>query len=99
MFYLGFDHAAETGIRTTTIDAEDVAALTEAMVEQGYPDWEDEYTEQTVTDQQTVITSLIWEGEVKRIVRYDGDHSAPEALVEFEDAIDRAVDSTQWIAE
>jgi hypothetical protein len=97
VIYMGFQHVVEIGVRTTSIDAEDVTALAEAMAQQGYFRWEDEYMVQDITDQPYVITSLNWDGQYKHIVRYDGDFSAPDALAELEDAIDHAVDISQWL--
>jgi hypothetical protein len=97
VIYMGFQNVAEVGVRSTSIDAEEVAALADDMAQQGYFDWEDEYLVQNVTDHPTVITSLMWEGNYKHIVRYEGDFSAPDELADLEDAIDHAVDVSQWL--
>ena len=57
----------------------------------------DSYTERTITDAPSVITSIIIDGKTKSIEHYHGDFSAPEALTQLEDKIDEIVNSNQWI--
>ncbi|MBZ0298736.1 MAG: DUF6438 domain-containing protein [Anaerolineae bacterium] len=95
--YLGFDHVKEVGVRITQGDAQAVTALANEMKIMGYFDWADAYTHRIVTDHATVITSLSWEGQFKRIERYDGDPDAPVGLVRIEDKIDRLADVSQWV--
>ena len=95
--YVGINHVSQTGIRTATIDTQEVEWLAEQMVMMGYLEWDDEYTYMLVTDQPTVITSLAWDDDYHRIVRYDGDPNAPVGLVRIEDRIDAAANSDQWV--
>lgn len=97
VIYRGLDHVSEIGIRVTTIDAEEVTFLAEQMVLTGYFDWQDEYTHMLITDQPYVTTSLTWDGQSKRIVRYDGDPNAPVGLVRLEDRIDQIAGVSQWL--
>jgi (2Fe-2S) ferredoxin len=94
--YRGLDHVREIGIRVVTVDAQAVTGLAQEMTYLGYFGWEDEYTQYLVTDHAYVITSLMWEGQSKHIVRYDGDPNAPVGLVRIEDRIDLLVNSAQW---
>jgi len=95
--YRGFDHVNEIGIRVGSVDAPLVESLANEMQVFGYFDWQDEYTEYFITDQPTVITSLTWDGQSKRILRYDGDPNAPVGLVRIEDRIDQIANSSQWV--
>jgi hypothetical protein len=44
-----------------------------------------------MTDQATVITSIRWEDQFKRIARYEGDPNAPVGIVRIEESIHRLV--------
>jgi hypothetical protein len=95
--YLGVRHVAESGVRTTQVEPDQVEFLAMQMADFGYFEWEDEYTDQPMTDQPSAITTLNWEDQVKTINRYDGDPNAPVGLVRFEDRIDRLVNVAQWV--
>jgi hypothetical protein len=97
--YLGIKNVAVTGVRVSQVDPNTVInMLTSIMKGTGYFDWQDEYTDITITDQATVITSLSTSEQGKRIVRYGGDANAPIGLTWIEDQIDRSVNSAQWIS-
>ena len=95
--YLGVRHVAETGVRTTQVEPDQVEFLAMQMADFGYFDWADEYMDQPVTDQPTMITTLNWDDQYKQITRYDGDPNAPIGLVRFEDRIDALVNVAQWV--
>lgn len=57
----------------------------------GYFGWQDAYDQFLISDQTTVMTSLRWGDEFKRITRYDGDPSAPVGLVWVENMINQLV--------
>jgi hypothetical protein len=96
VMYMGFANADMTGIHTGRVKPEAVATLADVMKAQGYFTWDDEYLKQCITDQATVSTTLVWEGEYKRIVHYTGDDTAPRLLTTFEAAIDKVIDNVQW---
>jgi hypothetical protein len=98
VMYMGFANVDMMGIHTGSIEPEVVAQLADDMKAEGYFTWNDEYLKQSITDQATVVTTLVWEGEYKRIVHYTGDDTAPEALTPLEDAIDRALEDAEWVA-
>ena len=98
VMYMGFANVDMTGIHTGSIEPEVVAGLADDMKAEGYFGWDDEYLKQSVSDAATVITSLNWEGEYKRIVHYMGDDTAPQALTPLEDAIDKALEDAEWVA-
>jgi hypothetical protein len=95
--FLGIQYTDVIGVRIANIEADSVTFLAERMEITGYFDWQDEYTEILMTDQPTVITSLTWNDNYKRIVRYDGDPNAPLGLFRLEQEIDRLVDVSQWV--
>jgi len=95
--FMGIRFVAEAGIHIGKIEPEDAAALVESITEQGYFNLDDAYTDQSVTDLPTVMTSVLGEEGYKEIVHYLGDDSAPESLTAIEDSIDAAVNVSQWI--
>lgn len=94
--YEGINHVEITGIEGSMLDPETVTQMVAAFEDAGYFDWEDEYTQMTISDLPTTITSVTSNGQTKRIVRYDGDDSAPIALPYLENWVDIMVNSQQW---
>lgn len=94
--YEGIDFVGVAGKQTIQVDPALVSDLRNAFIEAGYLTWEDAYVDFSVTDMPTVITSVTIDGSTKRIERYGGDQTAPDALVELEDLVDAAVNSAQW---
>lgn len=99
VIYTGISNVEVVGVRMIEIDTLSVMSLADRMSLTGYFDWQDEYTEQLITDQVTVITSLSWDNNYKRITRYDGDPNAPIGLYRFEQEIDAIVNVSQWVGE
>ena len=95
--YVGIKYVAVTGVQVSQIDPGSVEMLTKMMTATGYLDWNDEYTNITITDQPTVITSLSTPDQYKQITRYAGDANAPVGLTWLEDRIDSVVNSDQWV--
>ncbi|MEP7293122.1 MAG: DUF6438 domain-containing protein [Chloroflexota bacterium] len=85
-----------TGEQTATIDPAVVEQLVAGFEAAGYFDWNDDYTEMHVTDMPTITTSVTRNGEIKQIVRYAGDDTAPIALPYLETWIDIAANTSQW---
>lgn len=96
--YLGMDHVDQLGVRVAQVEPDQVEFLAMQTASAGYFGWQDEYLNQLVTDQPYVYTSLTWDDQFKAINRYDGDPNAPVGLLRFEEAIDRLVNSEQWVA-
>lgn len=92
----GQAHVDAEGQQTTTIEPQVVEQLVAGFEEAGYFDWEDEYTEMTVTDLPTITTSITRNGETKQITRYAGDSNAPVELPYLEAWIDLAAYTGQW---
>jgi NAD-dependent dihydropyrimidine dehydrogenase PreA subunit len=99
VIYVGVRHVDALGVRSTQIEPSAVEWLVTRMNLEGYPEWDEEYTMMIVTDQTTVVTSLNTEDVQHQITRYDGDPNAPVGLVRIENAIDAAVNISQWLPE
>lgn len=92
------------GEHNTTVEGEQEIQIEPETVEQlvagfeaaGFFEWEDEYTEMTVSDLPYVTTSVTRDGETKTVRRYTGDSNAPLALPYLELWIDLATYSSQW---
>jgi hypothetical protein len=89
--YTGIANVENIGVHVSAIDAARVQVIAEGAALFGYFTWEDAYTAFVKSDQATVITSVRWEDQSKRITRYDGDPSAPVGLLWVEDSIDQVV--------
>jgi uncharacterized protein DUF6438 len=85
-----------TGEQTANIGAEAFDELMQVIENAGYFDWDDEYTDLTVTDASTVTTTVTRDGETKTIRHYLGDGSAPLGLSFLENWIDMAAGTQQW---
>jgi CRISPR/Cas system CMR-associated protein Cmr3 (group 5 of RAMP superfamily) len=95
--YEGEEFVKTQGRVETTIDQEKIKQLVSEFEAVGYFSLNDGYVEHTITDAQTVITSITIDGKTKTIEHYHGDLNAPEQLTELENKIDEIVDSNQWI--
>lgn len=84
------------GVQTAQIEPKIVVELVEFMLNNGYLELEDAYTDYKITDMPSVITSLMVNGQSKRIEHYFGDDSAPLILRQIENRIDEVADSPQW---
>ena len=97
VIYEGKDFVKTGGRAETAISQDKVKQLISEFEKVDYFSLNDSYTERTITDAQTVITSITIDGKTKTIEHYYGDFSAPKQLTELEDKIDEIVDSGQWI--
>src|SRR5689334_12457571 len=68
------------GEQTLNIGADAFNELMQVIDDVGYFDWDDEYTDMTVTDQSYIMTSVTRDGETKTINHYLGDATAPLEL-------------------
>jgi hypothetical protein len=89
--YSGIAHVEKIGVYIFQTDTTAVNSIAQQAQILGYFDWQDAYESRTMTDRATVITSIRWEDQSKRIVRYDGDPIAPVGLVWIEKFIDQLV--------
>ena len=97
VIYEGKDFVEVKGTAEKTISQDQIDKLVTEFEKADYFSLKDSYTERTITDAPTVITSIDINGKTKRIEHYHGDFTAPGKLTELEDRIDEIVDSKQWI--
>ncbi|MFC1894066.1 DUF6438 domain-containing protein [Chloroflexota bacterium] len=95
--YEGKDFVSIRNREETTISRDEIDQLVKEFKRIDYFSLNDEYTERTITDAPSVITSITLDGKTKTIEHYHGDFSAPEELTELEDKIDEIVNSEKWI--
>ena len=95
--YVGEGFVREVGIRVSSITERKVKNLIKRFEKIGYFRLKKSYDHMMWTDAPSAITSLRIGKKTKRIDHYLGDESAPEELIELEDAIDCSVNSRQWI--
>src|SRR5918997_5897033 len=90
--YLGEAHVARAGVHSWRISRRRLERLAEAFERARYSRLEDHYTSREFTDAPGCLTSIEYEdGSSKSIDHYHGDPTAPDALTELEDEIDRIV--------
>ena len=95
--YEGEDYVETVGKAETVISREKVEKLISEFENINYDSLEDSYTEKTITDAPSVITSITRNGKTKTIEHYHGDFNTPEKLTALEDKIDEIVNSDQWV--
>ena len=91
IIYTGIANVSVIGVQVLETDATAIKGVAQSAQIFGYFDWQDRYEARVITDQATVSTSVRWEDQFKRIVRYDGDPNAPIGLIRIEDSIKRLV--------
>src|SRR5215204_7150284 len=90
--YSGEWFVAKEGVHRWQISPQRVRLLAEAFERAGYRALRDEYTRAEMTDAPSCLTSIEYEdGSSKSVDHYHGDPTAPDALTELEDEIDRIV--------
>lgn len=97
VLYEGEDFVETVGKAENVISRKKVEQLISEFEKTDYDSLKDSYTERTITDAPSVITSITKNGKTKTIDHYHGDFNAPEKLTELEDKIDEIVNSDQWI--
>ena len=95
--YEGKDFVKTRGRVKLTIQKEKIEQLIEEFEAIDYFNLNDEYTDRTITDAPSVITSITVDGITKTIEHYQGDFTAPEELTRLEDKIDEIINTYQWI--
>ncbi len=90
--YFGEAHVDKAGAHGWRISERRLQRLVEAFERADYFRLEDCYTSREITDAPGCLTSIEYEdGSSKSIDHYHGDPTAPNALTELEDEIDRIV--------
>ncbi len=89
--YTGIANVNKIGVHVFQTDAATITNIAQKAQISGYFNWQDRYEKRTITDQATIITSVRWADQFKRIVRYGGDPNAPIGIVRIEESIDRLV--------
>jgi hypothetical protein len=88
--YFGEAYVNKAGTRRWRISRRRLQRLAEAFERANYLHLEDAYTSYGVTDAPGCLTSVEYDdGSSKSIDHYHGDPTAPDALTELEDEIDR----------
>lgn len=95
--YYGEMFVAVEGEQRSQIAQDQVRRLARELERVDFFSLQDEYTDLSATDMPSAITTLRLNGEMKTIVHYHGDFSAPEKLTKLEDLIDEITDSTRWV--
>ncbi len=96
--YLGEAHVHSAGVHRWRISERRLQRLAEAFKKARYSRLEDSYTSREFTDAPGCVTSIEYEdGSIKTVDHYHGDPSAPKALTELEDEIDRIVGVERYI--
>lgn len=85
--YTGLAHVNEIGVHVIETDAAIITGMAHRAQIIGYFDWQDRYDYMAITDQVYVTTSVRWEDQAKKILRYAGDPNAPVGLLWIEDEI------------
>lgn len=93
--YEGIDFVEVVGKRTSTLSTDQIQELVSAFEQADFFSLRD-YTEQTVTDTASAITSITRNGQTKTFNHYYGDANAPQALFDLETKIDEITNSKQW---
>jgi hypothetical protein len=96
--YVGGQYVKVQGRATGHISAEQLAQLCRLFQQSGYLQFRDSYERVDVTDQPSAYTSYSpAPGRTRSVRHYLGDRSAPRALIDVEEGIDRIVHIEQWI--
>ena len=90
MSYFGEAHVARTGAHRWKISERRLERLAEAFKRARYSRLEDRYTSREFAGAPSCLTSIEYEdGSSRSVDHYHGDPSAPDALTDLEDEIDR----------
>lgn len=93
----GFKFSKTQGKVSVDIPLDSAKALISEIEQSEFFSWKDEYRNQEVTDLASTFVTVVLGGNKKVINHYNGDKSAPSALVKIEKHIDAITNSEQWI--
>jgi hypothetical protein len=91
--FTGIANVPQIGVQVLQVDpllVESIAMQADAV---GYFDLRETYDRMAITDQATVVTSVLWEDQFMRVSRYEGDPTAPVGLLWVEQSIEALVPS------
>lgn len=95
VLFHGRYHTKIQGFRVFTTDQATVQKLLDAFDTAKF-DTLTSYTNYEVTDMASASTTLVKGGTTHTVDHYQGDRSAPEALMTLEDSIDQILGTAQW---
>ncbi len=95
--YRGDRFVKTVGEATSKVDAATLARIDQAIAQAGWDGFATAYDRQDVTDHPGAIVIVEKDGQRQQVSHYHGDHSAPKALAELEDEIDRLLNIEQFI--
>ncbi len=95
--YTGEQYVELRGPAIGHITAAQLAMLDRMFADARYFERADHYTTEEMTDMPSATTTYQLGARAKRIEHYYGDPSAPRALENLEDGIDRLVGIERWI--
>ncbi len=93
MNYEGIKYVTEVTTITLQINDEKIQKLYNLFKSGDYFSFDSSYTDQNLTDLPTVMTSLKFGENYKRIKHYLGDQSAPQELSDLEIAVEEILDT------
>lgn len=107
LLYKGYTDVKTPGVKTDLLSDEAVKELLAAFERAGFLAMNDAYTDCPAAERRavgdivsclrpTVTITLRLNGEEESVRHYTGDPSAPKALLELEDAVDRILGSKRW---
>ncbi|MEZ4380111.1 MAG: DUF6438 domain-containing protein [Nannocystaceae bacterium] len=97
ILYYGEHFVAAVGPRRGQLDPAALAELRAAVDAAGFADLEARYTRPRYRDLPVIVTTYRGGDAAKSVVHHLGDVTAPAALLELEEAIDRIVGSEAWV--
>lgn len=95
--YVGEMFVAIEGEQQSRISQSEVRRLVHELERIDFMSLQDSYTDMSATDMPSAITTLRLNGDIKTVVHYHGDFSAPEKLTGLEILIDQLTNTAQWI--
>ncbi|MCA9662551.1 MAG: hypothetical protein KC486_29695 [Myxococcales bacterium] len=97
VLYYGEHFVAASGPRRGQLDPAALAELRGAVAAAGFSGLAERYTRPRYRDLPVIVTTYREGGREKSVVHHLGDVTAPAALLELEEAIDRIVGSEAWV--
>lgn len=88
---------ASTGNHSARVDAQALSRLRQAVEASDFFALKDCYCERNVTDLPSAIVTVNLGDRKKTVRHYAGDRSAPPALIELQEQIDRLASTERWI--
>jgi len=96
VIYDGQMYVPEIGVRHGTMNVTSFSLLMDQFESAGFFNLNDTYTRYSITDMPSATITIQNIHQTKRVEHYHGDLTAPKVLIDLEDAVDQAVNVTQW---